>query len=245
MPHLYLGTSGYTYQDWRGLFYPKGVAQKDWLAYYAERYSAVEINATFYRPFGTSVLEKWRDSTPDTFRFVLKAPKTITHEKILVDADAELTAFAASARVMGDKLAAVLWQFPASFRGPERQVRLEAFLPILPKDLRHVFEFRHASWFKEDVYALLNAHTAGLVLNDSPQFPKPEAVVTTGNLIYLRLHGPGKLYDSVYSHDQLAVWADAIRPQLAERDVFVFFNNTMRGQALENTNTLREMLTES
>jgi uncharacterized protein YecE (DUF72 family) len=244
MPSLYIGTSGYSYQDWRGAFYPKGVAQKDWLAYYAQHYPAVEVNATFYRPFAASVLEKWRDSTPATFRFVLKAPKTITHEKILVDADAELTAFAASARVMGEKCAAVLWQFPASFRGEERQARLAAFLPTLPKDLRHVFEFRHASWFNDAVYALLNAHAAGFVLNDSPQFPKPETIITTGYMLYLRLHGPGKLYDSLYTPNQLAAWADQIRPHVGVRDVFVFFNNTMRGQGLQNANELREMLAE-
>lgn len=243
MPELYLGTSGYTYADWRGTFYPKGVAQKDWLAFYAQHYNAVEINATFYRPFPETVLTRWHDATPDAFRFVLKAPKTITHEKALDGVEGELAQFISSTAGLGGKLAAVLWQFPPKLTKDVLSERLAAFLPTLPGTVKHVFEFRHVSWFAEETYALLNRYHAGIVNNDSPRLPGSDAA--TDQVLYVRLHGPGKLYDSSYDSEQLRAWADKIAPRLVQYDTFVFFNNTMRGQALANADELRALLKAS
>lgn len=241
MPNLYIGTSGFTYSDWRNAFYPKGTPQKQWLAYYAQHYNAVEINATFYRPFSSDVYERWNELTPPGFRFVLKGPKTITHEKILVDVAADITGFISQTAPLGEKLAAVLWQFPASVRADATRDALTAFLPILPKHVRHVFEFRHKSWFTEDTYALLNKHNAGFVVNDSPRLPVAD--VSTGGILYMRFHGPGKIYDSAYSPHQLHEWADKIAPRLSTCETFIFFNNTMRGLALGNADSLRAYLT--
>jgi uncharacterized protein YecE (DUF72 family) len=240
MPALYIGTSGYTYKDWRGVFYPKGVAQKNWLAFYAQHYNAVEINATFYRPFPESVLTRWHDATPDSFRFVLKAPKVITHEKALEEVGQELEQFVASTAGLGEKLAAVLWQFPPKATKDVLMERLAAFLPTLPTSIKHVFEFRHASWFTDETYALLNCHNTGIVINDSPRLPRSDAIADS--VMYVRFHGPGKLYDSSYSSAELQTWASKIAPHLDTLDIYLFFNNTMRGQALTNADELRELL---
>jgi uncharacterized protein YecE (DUF72 family) len=241
MGQLYIGTSGYTYKDWRDRFYPKGVAQKAWLSFYAQHFNAVEINATFYRPFPADVFARWYDSTPPSFRFVLKAPKAITHEKVLHDKAEELQQFVSRAAVLKEKLAAVLWQFPASAHADTLHQTFTEFLKLLPQTLQHVFEFRHASWFTDDLYALLNPINAGFVINDSPHFPSRELIA--GSLMYVRFHGPNQLYNSLYSQEQLQVWADKLRPRLNSCDLYLFFNNTYAGQALQNARELRELLT--
>ena len=240
MGNLYIGTSGYTYKDWRGIFYPKGVAQKNWLSFYAERYNTVEINATFYRPFPKSVYERWRQITPESFRFTLKGPRRITHEKKLVEIDDDLRGFLESASGLQEKLALMLWQFPGSAHADEMLERLTAFLPLLPTTIGQVFELRHASWFDDEVYALLNRHHASFVINDSSRFPAREVI--TGDLMYVRYHGPGALYASLYSMEQLAVWAEKIKPRLREYDVYLYFNNDYGGRALQNANELRGLL---
>jgi len=240
MANLYVGTSGYSYQDCRGQFYPAGVPQKDWLAFYAQTYNAVEVNATFYRPFPAKVMAHWNEATPEAFRFVLKGPKVITHEKRLEDVESEIKAFDKSANALQDKLNAMLWQFPASAHREELLEPLKHFLRMLPPKVMQVFEFRHKSWFADEVYDLLNQFQAGFVINDSPHFPSREVI--TGNVMYIRFHGPGKLYDSLYSHEQLEAWAKKINPRLDENDVYLFFNNTSKGQALKNADELRDML---
>ncbi len=240
MPNLYIGTSGYSYQSWRGRFYPQGTAQKDWLAFYSRHYNAVEVNATFYRPFAKSVFTHWSDVTPVNFRFVLKGPKVITHEKRLENVGEELSQFVTSTAALENKLAAMLWQFPSSIHADEHLERFAAFLPTLPTGIKQVFEFRHVSWFTQTVYDLLNQHDFGFVINDSPHFPSSEVV--TDHVMYIRFHGPDKLYNSLYTQEQLQKWADKISPRLAQNDVYLFFNNTMAGQGLENANELKEML---
>ncbi len=240
--HLYIGTSGYTYKDWRGVFYPKGVAQKNWLAFYAEHFNAVEINATFYRTFPKHVFTRWHDLTPETFRFVLKAPRLITHEKALVNVESELQEFTTNANGLGDKLAAMLWQFSANAKKDALSEAFARFLPLLPGSIKQVFEFRHASWFSDEIYDLLNQHHAGIVINDSPRFPKRE--ITTDQVMYVRFHGPDKLYASSYSNEQLDNWAQKIARHINKDDIYAFFNNTASGRAIKNADTLRELLTD-
>jgi uncharacterized protein YecE (DUF72 family) len=241
MAGLYIGTSGYTYPAWRNLFYPKGLAQKNWLNFYAQHFNAVEINATFYRPFPPHVFTNWREATPPEFRFVLKAPKVITHEKALQDIHDELQSFLSSIQGLNEKLALVLWQFPAGLRANEAKERFLQLLPALPQSIRQVFEFRHPSWFTNEVFTQLNQHKAGFVINDSPLIASHHVI--TGSFMYVRFHGPEKLYDSAYSHAQLATWAEHVRPHVFNEDVFLFFNNTSTGQAISNAREMRELLT--
>ncbi len=242
MGHLYIGTSGFVYKDWRDLFYPKGVAQKNWLAFYAGHFNTVEINATFYGYFKRSVYERWRDTTPDDFVFTIKGPKPITHVNRLVDVDDLLAGFLESAAGLGDKLSVVLWQMPPSFKqdSPEALDTLAAFLALLPRHMRHVLEFRHASWFTDAVYALLDSFGVGFVMNDSNRWSASEAY--TGGFSYVRFHGPEKLYASLYTPEQLQAWADKLRPRLDVGDVYVYFNNDYGGRAIQNARELRALL---
>ena len=240
MANLYVGTSGYSYSAWRGQFYPAGVPQKEWLAFYARTYNAVEINATFYRPFAKSVFTHWRDMTPPNFRFVLKGPKVITHEKRLEDVGEELKAFVSSAAALEGKQAATLWQFSAGVKVDDLGGRFAQFLQMLPNDMKQVFEFRHPSWFTKKTYDLLNQFGSGFVINDSPHLKSTEAV--TDHIMYVRFHGPDKLYDSLYSDEQLRMWVDKIKPRLSENDCYLFFNNTFAGQGLQNGLQLRDLL---
>jgi uncharacterized protein YecE (DUF72 family) len=143
--------------------------------------------------------------------------------------------------VLEDKLALVLWQFPAGLRAEAAKEHFFNFLPRLPPSVRHVFEFRHRSWFTEDVFARLDQVDAGFVINSSPHIPSVDRV--TGGLLYVRFHGPEKLYNSSYSHEQLEAWAARIRPHLERDNVFLFFNNTFSGQALENAREMHALLT--
>ena len=243
MGTLYIGTSGFVYKDWRDIFYPKGVAQKNWLAFYAQHFNTVEINATFYGHFKRTVYERWRESTPDDFVFTLKGPKPITHVQRLEDVAELLSGFTENAEGLGDKLSAMLWQLPPSFKddAPEAVERLDAFLALLPKHVRQVVEFRHASWFKDSTYALLNRHGVGFCINDSSRWAARE--VDTGGFSYVRFHGPQKLYASLYTPEQMQAWADKLRPRLTLGDVYVYFNNDYDGRAIQNARELRELLT--
>lgn len=243
MGELFIGTGGYTYKEWRDVFYPKGVAQKDWLSYYAQRYNTVEINATFYRNFPTSVYEKWHASTPPGFRFTLKGLQAITHEKQLLNVQEELVPFIENAKALKEKLAVMLWQFPPSVPFNFLFNRLEQFLPQLPTDVQQVFDFRHTSWFNERLYALLNQYNAGFAINDTDGFPTREMV--TGKAMYVRFHGYGKFHSSLYSMEEMTTWAQKMKPRLGEYDVYAYFNNDYEGRALRNANELRDLITGS
>jgi uncharacterized protein YecE (DUF72 family) len=242
MNQLFIGTSGFTYQDWRGIFYPKGVARKNWLAFYAQHFNTVEINATFYGHFRREVFVRWRDSTPADFVFTLKGPRPITHVQRLEEVGDLLSAFTENAAGLGDKLSAMLWQFPPGFRNdtPEATERLSAFLGLLPRSVRQVVEFRHASWFTDAVYMLLERHSVGFCINDSNRWAARE--VDTGGFSYVRFHGPGKLYASLYTPQQMADWAEKLRPRLALGDVYAYFNNDYGGRAIQNARELRALL---
>jgi uncharacterized protein YecE (DUF72 family) len=239
---FFLGTSGFNYKDWKEIFYPKGLAQNKWLAFYAKHYDTVEINAAFYRYFPSSVFARWRDETPEIFRFALKGPRTITHVKRLNEINDDLDQFFNSSRVLGSKLAVVLWQFPFSFKyeSEEALAKITSFLQQLPSMTKHVVEFRHNSWFKDDVYALLDTHGTGFVINDSSRFPAVEIV--TGNVVYIRFHGPTKLYASSYSTQNLQTWAKKIKAWLQRYDVYSYFNNDYGGRAIANSVELRGLI---
>jgi uncharacterized protein YecE (DUF72 family) len=239
MGELWIGTSGYSYKDWKEIFYPKGLSQKKWLAFYAQHYNTVEINATFYRYFPRTVFARWRDETPDNFRFTLKGPRDITHHKKLQDIESDLKRFLDSIVDLHPKLALLLWQFPYSFKYNNAKEDFAHFLQRLPTDIQQVFEFRNTSWFTDEVYAMLNKHKAGFIINDSSRFPAAEKI--TGDVAYIRFHGPTKLYASLYSTEALKKWAAKIKVWLKD-DVYVYFNNDFGGRALQNSVELRQLI---
>lgn len=241
MGELFIGTSGYAYKQWRGVFYPKELPQDEWLAFYSKHFSTVEINATFYGSFSRETFAKWREDAGKDFAFTLKGSRYITHMKRLRDAKPSVERFFAPAAGLGSSLSCVCWQFPRNFqRKDETLARLETFLSLLPRDVRQAFEFRHDSWFDTSAFALLNRHHAGFVINDSPHFPSSEHV--TGDFAYIRFHGPGKLYASSYTEAELRAWATKIGRYLRTGDVYGYFNNDAAAYAVKNAKELRSLV---
>lgn len=199
--HLYCGTSGFSYKEWKGRFYPPGLAAADMLAYYASRLPTVEINNTFYRLPQQSLLERWRDEVPADFRFAVKLSRRITHVKRLVDCDDEARYFFDAVHALGDKLGAVLVQLPPQFRVDID--RLAHFLDVVPESVPTAFEFRHASWRNEAVLAALARHGAAWVETDVDGAPAPADLPRSATWTYLRLRAPG------YSAEALASWRRA------------------------------------
>lgn len=242
MDNCWIGTSGFSYTDWKEVFYPRGLSQKKWLSYYSQHYNTVEINATFYRYFARTVFARWSDETPEEFRFTLKGPRDITHVKRLEDIHEELTCFLDSIQDLKPKIALLLWQFPPSFKYDSKE-KLVQFIERLPVEVKHVFEFRHDSWFNEDVYSLLNKHDAGFVINDSSRFPMIEII--TGDFVYMRFHGPKQLYASLYTIEALQLWTEKIQGWLKQYDVYIYFNNDYGGRALQNSMELRKLIADA
>ncbi|MFQ5526425.1 MAG: DUF72 domain-containing protein [Thermoanaerobaculia bacterium] len=208
------GTSGFSYKEWKGGFYPEKLKNAEMLEYYASQLPAVEINNTFYRMPRAEVLEGWARKVPTEFRFILKASRRITHFKRLKDTE-EITEYVVSnARILGDRLGALLFQLPPNFK--QDLERLERFLEIVPDDVRAAFEFRHGSWFDDETYGILKAHNRALCLADTDD-SRPD-IVSTADWGYLRLRRVA------YSAKSLGSWLETIRDQGWD-DCFVFFKH--------------------
>jgi len=240
MPKAHIGTSGWTYDDWRDGLYA-GVRRKDWLAHYASVFDAVEVNGTFYHLLPRATFEHWRRGTPPGFRFTIKSNRYLTHIRRLAFRRADLSRERDAVGALGNKLAAMLWQLPAGLARDDEL--LERFAERLSAwaTTRHAVEFRHASWFCEEVAARLSAHRIAVVQSDAADWPMWNAVTT--NLVYLRLHGHRATYSSAYGARGLAPWARRIRAWLAEgRTVHAYFDNTASGHAVDDALALRRMI---
>lgn len=239
MAAIRIGTSGWNYGPWKDGFYA-GVPRKQWLSHYATRFDAVELNASFYRAVRPSTYAAWRAATPETFRFAIKGHRLVTHVNRLKDAAEPVMQQRDSARALGDRLAAVLWQLPASVT--KDRARLETFLATLAAwpDARHVMEFRHRSWFDAETADQLAAHRVASAISDSDRWPRWDAVTT--DLVYVRLHGRPHCYLSPYPEDSLAEWAARAGTWGAEgREVHIYLDNTMEGAAATDALRLRAM----
>lgn len=223
---LWVGTSGYSYKEWKGSFYPEGLPSADMLAYYGTRLPAVEINNTFYRLPKESVLAGWAEKVPAEFRFVLKASRRITHFKRLKGAEDETTYLLRTAGTLGDRLGVVLFQLPPNMKKDAE--RLAAFLDGLAVPGRATFEFRHDSWFDEEVYDLLRTRGAALCFADIDDAPDDalERFVSTAPWGYLRLRRAD------YTEAELEAWAERISGRDWER-AFVFFKHEDEGAGPE------------
>ena len=217
--NLYVGTSGYSYKEWKGSFYPEKIPAKEMLRYYSERLSTVEINATFYRMPQPSMLENWKEQVPGTFRFSLKAPQRITHFKRLKEVDEETKYFLDTASVLEEQLGVVLFQLPPNLK--KDLPRLEAFLAQLPAVPRAAFEFRHPTWFDDDVLELLRSRNHALCVSDTDDLPITH-IDKTADWGYLRLRRVN------YSEENLAEWLKRIRDQNWQ-ETFVFFKHEDEG----------------
>ena len=223
MARPWIGTSGWSYRNWRESFYPKNLRPGDWLGYYSQHFGCVELNASFYRLPRESHLKAWAARTPADFRFAVKAWRAVTHFRRLRDCDALLDAFFARLKVLGDKLGPVLFQLPPRFTAdPEI---LDVLLGSLPRGQRAAVEFRDPSWHCAEVYAVLEAHGAAFCPFELAELRGPRVV--TADFTYVRLHGRAARYRGSYDEAELTEWATWLGGQLAlDHDVYVFFDNT-------------------
>ena len=242
---ILIGTSGYNYPHWwNGTFYPSNLPQKKWLEFYAEFFSTVELNVSFYRLPSKEVFGSWRKRTPQGFSFAVKGSRLITHIKRLKDCREPLSLLLDHASLLKEKLGAMLWQLPPSFKFDKE--RLEGFcllLSTLPrsKRLRHAFEFRDASWFSEEAFRILQEFGFAFCIAHGSGLPFVEKV--TGDTAYLRLHGGEVLYGTHYSDRELKEWAEKIRGwEARKKTVFVYFNNDVHGFAVKNALTLKKLV---
>ncbi len=217
--NILVGTSGYAYKEWKGNFYPKDLSDKQMLRYYGERFRTVEINNTFYRMPSESMLKKWTEEVPAGFKFVLKASQRITHQHKLKDADDSVSYLLRVSAVLGERLGPLLFQLPPFLR--KDVPRLRAFLALLPTERRAAFEFRHASWFDDEVFDVLRASGAVFCIAEA-EGDLEVPFVATANWGYLRLRLPE------YSDSELRDWAK--RVQQKWDDAFVFFKHEDEGK---------------
>lgn len=240
---VFIGTSGWTYYDWVGVFYPESLPSGERLGYFSKHFATAEINYSFYHLPRPETFEKWyRESSPG-FVFAVKVSRFITHIKRLEGAEEAWQIFLGNALSLKEKLGPFLFQFPPSFRATDETVaRLERFLTMISaSDHKFAFEFRHSSWCAPPAYEVLRKYGAAWVIADSSRYPKAEAV--TSRFVYVRMHGPEKLFASRYSHKDLAALASKIRGWQGDGlDVYVYFNNDYYGYAVENARELIELL---
>jgi uncharacterized protein YecE (DUF72 family) len=220
---ILVGTSGYNYPEWKGAFYPADLPAKKMLPYYAGKFPTVEINYTFYRMPTPKLIAGWREQVPPSFRFTLKAPKRITHDKRLRPADVgeSLHGFITAASELGPQMAALLFQLPPNFK--KDLPLLNEFLSLLPPKTTAAFEFRNPSWLEDDVYEALKARNVALCIADSETRETP--MVATADYAYLRLRDEG------YDDSDIAKWAEAAkRLNVTANDVFVYFKHEDEGK---------------
>jgi uncharacterized protein YecE (DUF72 family) len=234
-----IGCSGWQYRHWRGNFYPPAVPQKRWFEHYATIFDTVEINNSFYRLPEASTFADWAARAPASFLFAVKASRFLTHMKKLKDPEEPVERFFSRARSLRRHLGPVLYQLPPGWKLD--RARLEHFLQILPRGVRHVLEFREPSWYTDDVYALLERHRVSLCIHDMPG--SATGRLRVGPAVYVRFHGASGRYDGSYPDARLEEWAAWLDDQLnAGADVYAYFNNDVGGHAPRNAVVLRRLL---
>jgi len=233
----HVGTSGWSYNHWHGRFYPSELDRGGWLDYFAQHFNTVEVNMTFYRLPSPGLLKGWYQKTPPAFKFSLKGSRLITHIKKLKATEELVKGFYRLAETLQEKLGCVLWQMPPSLK--LNLELLEGFLRQLPRSCPNVIEFRHKSWYVEEVYQLLKEYQTAFCIVSAPRLPAD--TITTSPTAYVRFHGVDSWYRYHYSDQELAQWAERIKGLPAE-DCFVYFNNDFQAYAVKNAISLRQLL---
>ena len=233
-----IGTSGWVYRHWQGLFYPANLPQKQWFAYYARSFDTVEINSTFYHLHNASVFEHWRQQAPGGFLYSIKASRIITHNQRLEGCQDTLETFLSRASLLGETLGPVLFQLPPSFSLDLS--RFESFLALLPEGFSYAMEFRNPTWLTEEVFALLERFGVALCIHDMPPLQVPLRI--TAKFVYLRFHGDVD-HAGDYPLETLAAWVERIQTwQRNGLAVFAYFNNDTGGMAVRNALTVKQLL---
>ncbi len=241
-PRDRVGTSGWVYPHWKERFYPEDLPQRRWLPYYAEHFDTVELNNTFYRLPSADAAARWRDQVPEGFVFAVKANRFLTHIKRLRAVEEPLERMLEVFSVLRDRLGPVLFQFPESFqRNAETVGRLRTLCRLVPPRPPSILEFRHQSWFVEEVYGMMREYRVGLCIVSDPA--RPTALEVTGPLVYARFHGPkDRRYRGRYSERELRSWAGQLAALANARPAYVYFNNDANAHAVRNAQRLRELM---
>jgi uncharacterized protein YecE (DUF72 family) len=228
---LYTGCSGFYNRHWRGIFYPEKVPQRLWFTYYSQHLNSLEINSTFYQFPKVERLQKWYDDSPADFVFSVKAPRLITHFKSFTDCEKLLDDFYATVESgLREKLGCVLFQLPARVEFSEE--RLAQFCLAMRPGFRNVIEFRHASWWRDEVFDTLQRND---IIFCNVSFPGlPEIMIATEPVLYMRLHGDEKLFYSNYDRERLQRWHEQLYNMPGIRAAFVYFNNTAGIHGIQN-----------
>jgi uncharacterized protein YecE (DUF72 family) len=235
-----IGCSGWNYTDWRGVLYPPGCPQRKWLARYAEVFDTVEINNTFYRLPTVDAVRGWVQQSPPGFLFAVKSSRYLTHVKRLTDMQQGVARLLERLEPLtaSPKMGPMLWQLPGNFRRDDK--RLAFALEHLPPG-RHAFEFRHESWFADDVLAALRDHGVALVIGDHPERPW-QSHELTADFSFVRLHYGHRGRRGNYSATELDEWAGELERLAGSAEVFAYLNNDWEGFAVRNARGLQERL---
>jgi uncharacterized protein YecE (DUF72 family) len=241
---LFIGTSGWVYKEWAGIFYPKDLKKTGELAHYASQFNSVEINATFYRLPLATMVKGWYRRSPKDFIFAIKGSRFITHIKRLKVTKTAIKRFFDCAKLLKEKRGPILWQFPPNFAFKELD-RVDEFLAKLPKAYRHAVEFRHPSWYEhEETFTVLKKRKAAHVSLSSMRMPMNLDLTT--DFSYIRFHGLAGGPHHDYTRKELEPWADHCRKLLRKKiPVYAYFNNDLNTRAPWNAMLLREMIAKS
>lgn len=234
----YIGCSGFNYDHWAGKFFPEDIPKKEWLEYYAEKFDSVEINASFYNLPKEKTLINWHNRVPGNFKFTLKGSRFVTHQKKLNDIKEPVKRFYDLAAILKGKLGCILWQIPGN---QHKDVsKLKEFCRVLSADFHNVIEFRHNSWYDEEVYDVMEKHQVTFCVISAPDGLSDEVIKTTDR-IYMRFHGKEKWYRYKYSENELKQWAKKLG-EAKPSQIYTYFNNDYHGHAFENAAMFNEMI---
>lgn len=233
-----IGTSGWSYEHWKENFYPSNLKPIDWLNYYANVFPTVEINTTFYHTPKLSTVKHWSEIVPKDFLFSIKINRYITHQKKLNDCKNSLDIFYKSIQKLNAKIGPILIQLPPSFKNNKE--RLLEFIRLLKKKYCYTFEFRHKSWFCDEIYEILKENKIALCITDLNGKQSPEVV--TADFIYIRLHGPKHAYSGSYGPAKLKIWKKKIENFSQTSSVYCYFDNDEKGYAIQDAKFLQDLL---